>query len=338
MSAWTGRNSGVLNPWLHVVLWWFVIMTGGMFAMTVIVAIDELIFRKPPPSDYLIFLAGSALLLAALLRFWRRYWFLVSDLQRLLQARGGLRFQVRRRWLRPRVKARMGDLWVLSRFDHPMYDYRPSRASDFGASGLLKSPRKWTFMQRETWKWRGGFRPGYMLSLSRVNFFRLADFSRLPQENLEVTKQWSAEHPVSHTNDAVFDNALREASGAITDPGLTLTVEIREKWLRVEVKGGTWLGTIFGQRISEALDFTERLITRLAPRFTPLEPDEWTIDLVDEEFVVKPTTKNLSTHGSDRPTRQVGTLSVLLTSISTHFNWMTYLLPSAYSGFGWRTF
>lgn len=333
---WRGKNEATLNPWFQVLLWWLVVLDSIMILVMVFTALQELILSKPPPrDDYLIFLAGFALLLGVLIRFWWRYWFLVSDLHRLLQAREGTEFQVRRRWLRPKVKARVRDLWVFARFDHPIWDYSPSRQTDLGLSGLLKSPRKWKWNRvPSTWEYSGGFRPGYMLSLSRVNLFCLGDFSKLPPAERHVTKAWSSDSVSSQTNEQTLDNALRAAAGVLRDPDLTLTVEVREKWLRVEVKGGTWLGAVFGQRIQQTLDFSERLIQELAPCFTPLGPNEWTIDSEGEAFVVKPIDKDRPTSGSDDgPSHKVGTLSTLLIIIS-HINWMTYFLPSIYSGSG----
>ncbi|MFQ5745117.1 MAG: hypothetical protein ACE5HV_16275 [Acidobacteriota bacterium] len=273
-------------------LWLFSGLAGLTFAVTCLAALNELIFGEPAPSeDYLAYLAGSALLLVALLHYWRRYWFLASDLEMLLQARGGRGFQVQQRWLKSRIKARVTDLWLLARFDHPIFDYWPATQFDLRMRDLLQSPKKWN-LQPHTWKKRGGFRPWYMLSLSCVNLFRLGDFSRLPQVDLQMTKEWSSEALPAQTHEPVLDNVLRSAANTLTDPDTVLTVEIREKWLRVEVRGGTWLGTTFRQRISQALDFTERLVHGLSPRFTPLDPQAWTIDLDGEGFRVSPTTSS----------------------------------------------
>ncbi len=268
---WRGKNVAALDLWFQMIFWFVVFMGLAIFLFAVLV-----VFQSAPPQkeEALTLLAWVSLFMGVLICFLRRYWFLASDLQRLLQARGGTEYHIRRRWLRPKMKARVGELWVLAYFENLIMDYWPYKQTD-----------------------RGGFRSWYQLEMSRVNLFCLGDFSKLPPAERQVTKDWNSDSVSSQTNGRTLDNALRAATDALSDLDLILTVEVQEKWLRVEVKGGTWLGAVFGQRIQQALDFSEHLIQELAPYFTPLGPNEWTVDSEGEAFVVKPIDKDRPIYG-----------------------------------------
>lgn len=282
--GWCGKNVAALNLWFQMFFWTVFFACFAAFLGLVFITLEE-----PPPkkNELLIYLAGYSLLMGVLSCFFRRYWFLASDLKRLLQTRGGTEFHIRQRWWRPKMKARVGELWVLAYFENLIFDFWPHKETD-----------------------RGDFRHWGDLEKSHVNFFRLGDFSKLPQGERRVTKDWNSDSVSSQTNGRTLDNALRVATDVLRDPDLTLTVEVREKWLRIGVTGGIWLGTVFGQRIHQALGFSERLIQELAPCYTPLGPNEWTIDSEDKAFIVKPVDKARTISGSDGgPNHKMGVLS-----------------------------
>jgi hypothetical protein len=56
-----------------------------------------------------------------------------------------------------------------------------------------------------------------------------------------------------------------------------VTIEIRPQWLRVRVRGGSWLGGHFTRRIQATIAFTERLLAALDDRFIPHDPHAETV-------------------------------------------------------------
>jgi hypothetical protein len=84
------------GPWLHVILWFAGLLLVIETAVTGLILLDQL-SHEAGPHDARIYFAGSAVALVLLVRFWRRYWFLASDLGDLVGARGGVVTRRRRR-------------------------------------------------------------------------------------------------------------------------------------------------------------------------------------------------------------------------------------------------
>ncbi|MFQ5814372.1 MAG: hypothetical protein ACE5I2_14440 [Anaerolineae bacterium] len=217
--------------------------------------------------DLQIMLVAGSLLLVVLRAVWRRFLFLKGDLAAYVMSRGGQILHRRRR----KFEAQLGSLRVLARFDHPFFNYAP-----------LPQISLRTFQQY------GGYHPRYMLRMSRVDLFWLADLGELPETKLSVERQQGRvdlEHPMGA---AGINAALREAAEARSTEDLELAVRFRRQALQVTVLGGTWLGGAFGTRIAEAVAFTERLAEILRARYRSLDPEAWTIQRVRDDFTVQP--------------------------------------------------
>ena len=267
MTGTRARTPRVMSPWGHAALWLItmlavpVLVISGLGALRSASSGDS----PPDPNDTLYFLyfpdgalyfGGTALLLVVLLGIWIRYWFLPSDLMNLIEAEDGSTVERHGR-LRTSIKARIRDLWVLAELDHPMLSYWPSRA--------LRSGRRGPATRR-------GLHPRHMLSVARVELLRVGDFSALPHVRFQVTSE-SLRLISSPSGYPVLDQALRESASEMSGVHAPVTIEIRPQWLRVRVRGGSWLGGRFVRRIRATIAFAERLIAALDDRFIPEDPD-----------------------------------------------------------------
>jgi hypothetical protein len=256
-----------MSPWGHAALW---LITALAVPVLLISGLGALRFASsgdspPDPGDALYFLyfpdsalyfVGTALLLVVLFGIWIRYWFLPSDLMNLIEGEYGSTVERHGR-LRTSVKARLRDLWVLADLDHPVLSYWPSRS--------LRSGRRGPATRR-------GLHPRHMLSVARVELIRVGDFSALPQVRFQATSE-SLCLISSPSGYPVLDQALREAASALTGVNAPVTIDIRPQWLRVRVRGGSWLGGDFARRIRATIAFAERLIAALDDQFIPRDPD-----------------------------------------------------------------
>jgi hypothetical protein len=259
----------MLTPQTHILFWY-----GAVALMVVAVgfgfeALQALQRSDPTVRSALARFAVVIAVLVGLLAFWGRYLYFPNQLKALLAQRGGADFEIRQHEL----KARVGTLWVLAAFDNPLFSYAPWRKAldpeppDSGGAGRTTPPGH------------------YMLSIARANVFRLGDFSRLSPHTTRVSSGAGAFAPTGLTR---LDRALRRASSALAEADVDLRVEVGEQWLRVEVRGGSWLGARFGDRILIALDFTERLIAELRGEMGELNGRDLTVDAEGAGFVVKP--------------------------------------------------
>jgi hypothetical protein len=110
-----------------------------------------------------------------------------------------------------------------------------------------------------------------MLSASRVELVRVGDFSALPEVRFHITSE-ALRLISSPSGYPVLDHALHEASSALAGVHAPVTVEIRPQWLRVRVRGGSWLGGAFVRRIEATIAFAERLVAALDDQFIPHDP------------------------------------------------------------------
>ena len=268
MTGTRARVPRVMSPSGHAALWLIatlavpVLVISGLGALRSASSGDS----APEPNDTLHFLyfpdtalyvfGGTAVLLVVLFGIWIRYWFLPSDLLNLIDAEDGWTVERHGR-LRTSIKARIRDLWVLAELDHPVLSYWPSRALRSGRRGPAS---------------RRGFHPRHMLSVARVDLLRVGDFSALPHVRFQVTSE-SLRLISSPSGYPVLDQALRESASAMSGVHTAVTIEIRPQWLRVRVRGGSWLGGRFARRIRATIAFAERLIAALDDRFIPADPD-----------------------------------------------------------------
>jgi hypothetical protein len=271
MTATKARTPLVMSPWGHVALWLLAILAvpvlviSGLGALRAVSSGDS----APEANDslYLLYLpdtalyfVGAALALVVLFGIWIRYWFLPSDLINLIEAEDGSTVERQGR-VRTSIKGRIRDLWVLADLDHPVLSYLPSRAMRSGRGGR---------------RIRRGLHPQHMLSVARVELVRVGDFSALPEVRFHASSE-SLRRTSSPSGYPVLDEALRDAASAITGVHAPITIEIRPDWLRVRVRGGSWLGGDFARRIRATIAFAERLVAALDDRFIPHDPGAATL-------------------------------------------------------------
>ncbi len=275
MKARSARARGTLQPWLHVAFWFAHLALALAFGGATIVLLDRFARGAPARAEEWGGACGSAIAVALLIAAWRRYWFLRPDLGAVVAASGGTPLH-RIRFGRRALRARVRDLWLVARLDSPLGSYWPVRLWRVGdAVRAAQGSAPWGAGPS------GGLDPRYMLSASEVSLFRLGDFGALPETELRVAKG-----AVPETADAGLSRAISEAADALQDAEMELRVEIRARWLRVDVRGGSWLGAAFGPRVRQAIDFAARLADALAPRFTPLDPGRWTVAPRGDAFEV----------------------------------------------------
>ena len=244
---------------IHVIFWFMTVLLFIMVCVFVIAVCQDLLYGTNPLSKNLPNLLGFGALFVVVYLFWRKYWFLAGDLRMLVLDHGGTAFRKQAGLTGNRVKARIGDLWLLGTLNRPIMDFLPTYDFDRNKPKDI---------------------PEYMVEGARVNLFRLGDFGSLPQVELQVKMEQPSNSPPTDTGHSLLDNALRNAARVLTNPNIVLTVEIREDWLRVEVNRGVWLGSQFVQHISQALAFADRLTEGLSSYFTPADPEEWTVEQV----------------------------------------------------------
>jgi hypothetical protein len=117
-----------------------------------------------------------------------------------------------------------------------------------------------------------------MMGVARVELVRVGDFSALPEGRFQVTSE-SLRLLSSPSGYAVLDRALWDAAAALTGVNAPVTIEVRPQWLRIRVRGGSWLGGHFARRIRATIAFAERLIASLDDRFIPHDPDAITVSI-----------------------------------------------------------
>lgn len=267
MTTPTARMPRVMRAWGHVALWLIMMLAGAVVVISGLSTLRSAASggARPEPSDTLSFLyfpdnatyfGGAALFLVVLFGIWIRYWFLPSDLINLIEAEHGSTAERHGR-VRTCIRARIRDLWVLADLDHPVLSYWPSRALRSGRDGPVT---------------RRGLHPRHMHSVARVELVRVGDFSALPEVRFQVTSE-SLRLLSSPSGYPLLDQALRDAAPALAGVSAPVTIEIRPQWLRVRVRGGSWLGGHFVRRIRATIAFAEGLAAALAERFIPYDPD-----------------------------------------------------------------
>ncbi len=273
----------VLAPWSHMLLWFAYFFLGLMSVLFAIVLIDDTLYgTRPVLHDIQYFLWFFIPSFVAYL-YWRRCWFTVSHLRRLLSSLGCQFFTSRRGGRRIAVRAQVGELWVLGSLAYPIGDFWAGIDLDDRTDPPV---------------WRTREHPEYMFSGSRINIFRLGDFSGIPplcwKSQRTAAPSLSGhvklglgivdstrpvlELPAPTTGHAQLDRLLEDAVKELPATAGIDRVEIAAQWLRVEVRGGPWLGAVFGDRIRDAVAFAHTLAARLRPLFTPLDPDGWIVE------------------------------------------------------------
>src|SRR5262249_20575695 len=262
--------------------------TATWYATVVLIIITTVLVGKPLPMDARNALLITAVALAGLTMFWRRHLFLPSDFVALIHDEGGV--VVYRRWWRSVIKARRRDLWIIARLDgalgyarngQSVHDVEEDRRPRWALISqrwerIYRVTRRGLIAQRDSGE--------YMLFRGSVNLFRLELLRDVSRLIVVVSRDG-----IPETGDPRLDPALRQAAAVSNDPGTSVTVERAMSWLRVEVRGGAWLGVMFGRRISEAIRFMDRLTQAMEQHFTALDPARWTIELRDHAFVVRET-------------------------------------------------
>lgn len=215
-----------------------------------------------PPIQIVIYPMLSVAVLTALLVWWRRYWFLSSDVQELVAKLGGVNLFRRKSLEGVQLKARFGTLWMLVALNRPLLDVLPTWPT-------FEFSRKVAMDAVE-----------FMVAGARVGFVQLGDFSRFPEVDIVVAGGRGIT-PLQ-TGAEVLDHAIGNAAKMLGSADDTLRIELRNRWLQIELSGGVWLGQRFAEKIELGLRFSRRLVEQLAGSFSPLSIEEWT---VDQEYV-----------------------------------------------------
>lgn len=283
MSAPVPFRPRPLPPWVHVLLWIVTFFFGSIsIAFVLILLQDALYDTRPLSRDLGYFLPIAVPTLFAYL-YWRRQWFTARHLNRLLRDYD-CRFFTRAQGVRGlTVRARAGDLWVLGSMAYPIADFWFGFYLDDRTNPPVWRPRE---------------QPEYMYSGSRLNLFRVGDFSRIAPvvwksdrtaapglsghaklglSIVDATRPVLAMPPPEVAN-ANLRRILEEAGRELPAHAGVSQIEIAESWLRVEVQGGPWLGSMFEERVRHAFVFTQRLAEKLRPLSRPYDPDDWVVE------------------------------------------------------------
>jgi len=258
---------GAVSSATHRLVLWSVYLAFGLWSLTLYTIIypHE---RGVPQYSMLICVLSGTYFIVALWR-WRQYWFMPSDLVGALSNRGATDV-VHRLYSYPEISLRIGDVWVLATFDNPVLD------------GLTPIPR----FNMDGWleAKRTPFSVEYMLRRSWVDFFVLGEFARFPRVSLRGFE--SVSNP--STGSGELDRAISLAARELIDQEMLVELEVAERWLRVEVRGGTWLGAKFGERVRQTDRFVQALRRGLSGSFVPLDCDEWQVTVRKLKFDVVP--------------------------------------------------
>lgn len=246
---------------LHIALWWVAFFLAVVVVTLCIALLHGLLRSGHATVDVVAWLVLSVAALAGVLAYWRRYWFRPADLRRLISAHEGTDFRQRSSLSGVQIKARLGTLWLLATLNRPILDVLPT----------------WPTYELQR-KLALGV-PEFMLEGARVALVQLGDFTQLPQIDIVAGRQ--KVEPVQ-TGNGLLDRAIRASTAALEDEDIKLRIEIRPRWLQVEVNGGAWLGSRFAEKIEHAIEFSRRLIEELTGSFTPVKPIECT---VEQEYV-----------------------------------------------------
>lgn len=215
-----------------------------------------------PPIQIVTYPALSVVALIALLVWWRRYWFLSSDVQDLVAKLGGVNLFRRKLLEGVQLKARFGTLWMLVALNRPLLDVLPTWPT-------FELSRKVAMGAVE-----------FMIAGARVGFIQLGDFSRFPEVDIVVAGGRGIT-PLQ-TGAEELDRAIGNAAKMLGSVDDTLRIELRNRWLQIELSGGVWLGQRFAEKIELGLKFSRQLVEHLAGSFSPLSIEEWT---VEQEYV-----------------------------------------------------
>ncbi|SRR5581483_1072211 len=211
-----------------------------------------------------VFVSATALLLlsiaalAAVIIYWRRYWFRPADLKRLVSAHGGTDLHVSRSLSGVQAKARMGAQWLLATLNRPILDVLPTWPAFEFSRKLALGP------------------VAFMRQGARVGLVQIGDFSRFPEVDIRVSGEPGSK--TAPSGDKALDRAIQTVLRVLKDSGVALRLEVRPEWLQIEVEGGAWLGDCFTRRIELLFAFSRRLFEQLRGLFVPTSPDDATVD------------------------------------------------------------
>lgn len=215
-----------------------------------------------PPIQIVTYPVLAVVALIALLVWWRRYWFLSSDVQKLVAKLGGVNLFRRKSLEGVQLKAQFGAIWMLAALNRPLLDVLPTWPT-------FEYSRKVAMGAVE-----------FMIAGARVSFIQLGDFSKFPEVDIVVAGMRRVT-PLQ-TGVEVLDRAIANAAKMLDSADDKLRIELRNRWLQIELSGGVWLGQRFAENIALGLKFSRQLVEQLAGSFSPLSTDEWT---VEQEYV-----------------------------------------------------
>lgn len=268
------RGNRTASVWWHVMFWHVVWLSALAVIVSAVAITQPLLANEPVPATLIIQTIIAVGLLVSLFLIWRRYLYLIDDLRRLLDAFQATHLPAKPPW----IKARIQDLWFLARFDQPLLAYSPFGPS-WRALGVRNVARKDRI--------RAMMHPiQFMREASEAHIFLVGEFKGIANANAQVTS-----HAVSGLPETIVEVVamLRSASSVISDPKLVLNVELSQESIRVQVRGGTWLGVTFERRIEQAIRFALALRDRLVPRFGQLRADAYTIVPAKEKLEIRPS-------------------------------------------------
>jgi hypothetical protein len=248
----------------HMVLWCVTLMLALMAVVSSFPLVSSLgrlngfLEEGHPPFRLVTYPALSVMALIALLVWWRRYWFLSTDVQELVSRLGGVNVFRHKSLAGVQLKARFGTLWMLVALNRPLLDVLPTWPTfEFSrkvAMGVVE----------------------FMTEGARVGFIQLGDFSRFPE--VDIVLVGGRGITPSQTGAEELDRAVGNAATMLGSADDALRIELRKRWLQIELSGGVWLGQLFSEQIERGLKFSCRLVEELAGSFSPLPIEEWTVE------------------------------------------------------------
>lgn len=264
---WTVSKLWTISPWIHVLFWfWSQVAIGILLAEWLLIIMARFFERKIPgdPFEFVLIFFASAFFSIALPITWRRFLFLKKDLVKYIQSRGGQATIVDKK-----VEAKVGKLYINACFDRSF--------KDFGPLGSTHVAKKVYQKGRVRMKWEGGLHPRHMLRMSKVDFLWFADLHEITGTKFDLKiKDGGAvldELPRAKELEQAVYKAARESN--VED--IEIEVDITPRYLRVKLIGGTWLGRVFGERIIQAMAFTEQLVDLMGVKYESLDADAVTV-------------------------------------------------------------
>ncbi len=270
-ARWMSGASATTGARVHVAFWLAVVGIAFVLILATLHLLQSLEGEAPLGTRWWSGYAGLWLLLLGVMLAWNRWLFFPVHLRRMLAGRGLEHFKVDKDWARARTR----ELWVLFDYDSPLFDYLP-----FARKGLRKGATQHDTGSSAT--------EHYMHDRAAVHVFVPARSHDLPRGTLVLGRDAAPRWLDGGGDDPKLRRALDRAARNLGEPGLRVTLELSEDFLRAEVRGGSWLGQRFARRIEDTLRFVEALTGALGGRFRAGDAGQVVIERAQGRFVARP--------------------------------------------------